>query len=184
MRGSDLCPDWAILMDLWSSRSLGRPYPSRSDFVAEDFAPWFGDLGLLDVTDDVPPRFRVRLAGTRITAMEGRESTGRHLDEIVPAPFACAVLDPLRACVEAGRPVLDVVAVDGDAAVSRIRRLILPLAAGDGRDAGVGLLLCAVRADARATSSPKPRPSHIYDVLACHGHSQTFTVLDRPGARW
>lgn len=184
MHPPELGPDWAALLDLWSGRRRGRPFPSRSDFVAEDFSPWFGDLGLLDVTEDRPARFRVRLAGTRITALDGRESTGRLLDDVVPAQFAHAVLGPLRTCVDAGRAVLDVVAIDGGAAVSRISRLILPLSAGDGRDAGVGLLLCAVRAEPRETGPPAPRPRHIYDVLASHGHSQTVTVLDRPGPRW
>jgi hypothetical protein len=186
MHPPELGPDWAALLDLWSGRRRGRPFPSRSDFVAEDFSPWFGDLGLLDVTEDRPARFRVRLAGTRITALDGRESTGRHLDEVVPPSLDDTLTGPLRTCAETGRPVLDAIEIEGDDVFRSVRRLILPLARPDGPADAVGLLLCALRTDPDLRDAPPRRLLH--HALASCRHRQRTTVLDEPGriaaGRW
>jgi len=170
----DLFTDWAALIDLWSDRRQDRALPDRSDFVAEDFAAWFGELGLVDVVEGDPPRFRVRLAGTGITLLDRRETTGRFLDEVTPEPTAETALRPYFVCVARACPVLDDIRIEGRAAFSRVRRLVLPLGGG-GAVADVRMVLAAVRSDPPA-HEVRTRDG-IHAVLASLPFRQETTVL-------
>lgn len=67
----------------WDDRRGGRIMPARSDLDPVDIPDLLRHLILLDVTHD-PLRFRVRLYGTEVAELRGRDLTGRYLYEGEP----------------------------------------------------------------------------------------------------
>lgn len=92
-------------LDLWRARCNGRDIPSRVDFNPEDFAPWMGRLVICDLERD-PRRFRLRLIGTVIREIDGRDYTGWYLDEALEEPPRRHVLGQWGLCADRRRPVL------------------------------------------------------------------------------
>lgn len=68
------------LYDYWDGKRAGRPMPARGDLDPVDIPALLPHLILLDVTHD-PLRFQVRLYGTGIVELRGRDLTGRYLYE-------------------------------------------------------------------------------------------------------
>ncbi|MEQ8585793.1 MAG: PAS domain-containing protein [Thalassobaculaceae bacterium] len=64
----------------WDARRGDRDMPARSDLDPVDVPDLLRHLILLDVTYD-PLRFKVRLYGTEVTDLRGRDLTGRYLYE-------------------------------------------------------------------------------------------------------
>lgn len=140
-----LHPKLAGLLELWTGRSVGRPLPARRDFSIEDFRPWLGHMALIEV-EPSPLRFRVRLAGTILTAYEGQDDTGRYLDEVIAPDELAERLEPYLECVRTRQPVSDVPRYPGELYRLRaFRRLLLPCAA-DGST--VDIIILAVYTDA------------------------------------
>ena len=52
-----------------------------------------------------PPRFRIRLVGTGVTRLIGRDSTGRYVDEVVGEEKRQAAIAPYSAVITEGRPI-------------------------------------------------------------------------------
>lgn len=71
------------LFAYWDARRGDRPMPARSDLDPLDIPGLLRNLILLDVSHD-PLRFRVRLYGTEVTDLRGRDLTGRYLYEGEP----------------------------------------------------------------------------------------------------
>lgn len=67
----------------WNDRRGARAMPARSDLDPVDIPALLRHLILLDVTYD-PLRFRVRLYGTEVIELRGRDLTGRYLYEDSP----------------------------------------------------------------------------------------------------
>jgi hypothetical protein len=80
----DLFAYWASL------RAAGR-LPARCDIDPARFKRHLPTISLIDVVRD-PLNFRIRLAGTGLYAVYGREITGRALDEV----YAGSALDYWR----------------------------------------------------------------------------------------
>jgi hypothetical protein len=59
---------------------------------------------LIDVEDGAARRFRWRLIGTHTTTVLGRDSTGRYLDEVLPADRYGSFIEPLNWVIEHRRP--------------------------------------------------------------------------------
>lgn len=118
------------LQALWDARRAGRTMPSRRDFIAEDFRPWFGHIRMLAVEHD-PIRLKVTLEGTAIRDLAGEDFTGRYLDDAYRAAHREALLTPYHACVEAREPRLDAL-LPGMALqnFTAIERLMLPCGEG------------------------------------------------------
>ncbi|MEO3432485.1 PAS domain-containing protein [Inquilinus sp. CAU 1745] len=93
------------LLDLWRARCNGRDIPDRANLHAEDFAPWMGRLVICDVERD-PRRFRLRLIGTAVRELDGRDYTGWYLDEALEEPLRRHVLEQWALCADRRRPVL------------------------------------------------------------------------------
>lgn len=139
-----LYPKLLNLLDLWMQRCGDRPLPARGDFAIEDLRPWLGHLALIEV-GGTPARFRVRLAGTILTAYEGQDDTGRYLDEVIPAAELAVRLAPYQECVQSRQPVLDVPFFPADVHMARAyQRLLLPCAADGG---AVDIIILAVYGD-------------------------------------
>ncbi|NKB57712.1 MAG: PAS domain-containing protein [Alphaproteobacteria bacterium] len=64
----------------WNKICGGRDMPSRSNFDPVDIPHLLPNLILIDVERD-PLRFRIRLYGTAIAGLRGRDLTGCYLDE-------------------------------------------------------------------------------------------------------
>lgn len=139
-----LYPKLSNLLDLWVQRCGDRSLPARRDFAIEDLRPWLGHLALIEV-GGAPARFRVRLAGTILTAYEGQDDTGRYLDEVIPAAELAGRLAPYRECVQSRQPVLDVPLFPAELHALRVyQRLLLPCAADGG---AVDIIILAVYGD-------------------------------------
>jgi len=120
-----------MLQERWRAHCRDERLPTRADFPPESLTPWMGHIQLVELVREAETmRYRVRLAGTRIVYYEGRDNTGRFLDEIIPADQREGILEPYRHCAETREPVHSAFYSCSDAAISsQLERLILPLAA-------------------------------------------------------
>jgi hypothetical protein len=116
----------------WASRRRGAGLPGRRDIDPSGFRRLLPTVSLLDVLGD-PPGYRLRLAGTGLYNLYGREITGLTLEEVYPAVEAAAWRERLDRVVRTGKPSAGVssLAWRGAARLSVVW-LRLPLAA-DGR---------------------------------------------------
>lgn len=80
-------PKLKRLYEYWDGKRSGRRMPARADLEPLDLTFIFGNVILVDVVDEVPPRFRVRLHGTNLVQRAGYELTGKMLDELPVAGF-------------------------------------------------------------------------------------------------
>src|SRR4051812_310308 len=71
------------LFAYWASRRKGRDLPGRRDIDPAGFKRHLPTISLIDVRGD-PPDFRVRLAGTGLYSVYGREITGLKLNQVYP----------------------------------------------------------------------------------------------------
>lgn len=123
-------PKLAGLLDLWLARFDGRNLPSRTAFSFEDFRPWMGNLGIIEV-ERPALRFRFRLYGVQLVEFDDQDFTGRYLDEVLPSERVQAILALYRRCVETGLPV-HITGPSGRKDWLVMNRLLLPCAT-DGR---------------------------------------------------
>ncbi len=76
------------LFDYWEARCIGGALPKRADIDPIDFPRLLPSISLLEVENagqrHAEHRVKVRLAGTRLRDMYGRETTGLYLDEFLP----------------------------------------------------------------------------------------------------
>ena len=71
------------MTDYWRSIHPADGLPGRQHFEPSDVPRLLANIRLVDVVGR-PPRFRVRLTGTRLDEFFGRNATGRWLDEMYP----------------------------------------------------------------------------------------------------
>jgi len=119
------------LFAYWASlRSAGR-LPGRRDIDPARFKRHLPTVSLIDVRRD-PSEFRVRLAGTGLYGVFGREITGLPIEQVY-GPEAPAWRRELQAVAERGRPAVGLTPLAGrDATGLSVMWLRLPLAS-DGR---------------------------------------------------
>lgn len=136
------------LQAFWDLRRAARTMPSRRDFLAEEFRPWFGHIRMLAVELE-PLRFKVTLEGTAIRDLSGEDFTGRYLDDAYKAAHRETLLGPYRECVRTRGPRLDTL-LPGMALqnFTVLERLMLPC----GED---------------------ERVTHLIVALYAHGHRRT-----------
>ena len=129
-----LRPEFEAIQDRWKELCKNGRLPGRSDFPVESLTPWIGHIQIVErVRDGDTVRHRVRLVGTRIVYYEGRDNTGKFLDDVIPVDQRDELLGPYRRCAESRTPVYSAFFNCSDAAISsQLERLILPLAA-DGK---------------------------------------------------
>lgn len=76
----DCHPQVRQLVAYWASIHPPQGLPGRQHFDPRDVSNLLANLRILDVIGD-PPRFRVRLFGTRLVDFFGRDLTGQWYDE-------------------------------------------------------------------------------------------------------
>lgn len=114
----------SMLLEWWQALPADPDLPAITAIDAPALSPWLGDLGIVEPTGE-PVRFRVRLAGVNLRAVDNRDATGHFLDEIAPAPILAEVERPYRLCLAHRRPVADHLRLHERPHV-RIERLLLP----------------------------------------------------------
>lgn len=87
----------------WASRRHSSRLPARRDIEPMDLKRHLPTVSLIDV-DPAGPDFRIRLAGTGLYPVFGREITGLKLEEVYPASDAAYWREQLEAVVRDGRP--------------------------------------------------------------------------------
>ena len=112
----------------WARLRQGGKLPGRGDIRPDDFKRLLPTISLIDV-DGEPLDFRLRLAGTGLYGVYGREITGRRLGDVYNAGAAEYWRRELVKVVEERRPAVGVhsLAWRGAAHIS-ILWLRLPLA--------------------------------------------------------
>ena len=87
----------------WAGLRHGLKLPGRCDIRPEDFKRLLPTVSLVEVRRD-PLEFRMRLAGTGLYGIYGREITGRSLGEVYSQQAAAYWREQLGAVVADGRP--------------------------------------------------------------------------------
>jgi hypothetical protein len=117
----------------WASRREDGRLPGRAAIHPQHFKRHLPTISLIDVLSE-PRDYRLRLAGTGLYGVYGREITGRTLDDVFAPPAAAYWRTELDKIVESKRPGVGVhnLAWRGAAHLS-ILWLRMPLAT-NGRD--------------------------------------------------
>jgi hypothetical protein len=93
------------LFAYWASRRRAGRLPSRAVIHPSDFKRHLPTVSLIDVTGE-PRTYRLRLAGTGLYSVYGREITGRVLEDIYSAAAAEYWRTELDHVVEDRRPAV------------------------------------------------------------------------------
>jgi len=138
------------LFSYWSARRQGARLPSRGDIDPAGFKRLLPTISLIDVADDGD--YRLRLAGTALYGVYGREITGRTLSEIYNSAAADYWRVELARIVAQRRPGVGVHSLSWRGASHlSILWLRLPLAS-NGRDVDMVLGFDAVVGMTQAAS--------------------------------
>jgi hypothetical protein len=142
------------LFAYWASRRQGAKLPGRRDLDPGDIKRLLPTLSLIDVVRE-PLDFRIRLAGTGLYDVYGREITGRALADVYNSAAADYWRVELAKVVADGRPAVGMhsLAWRGASHLS-ILWLRLPLAA-DGGEVDMILGYDAVIGMSQVTSGVK-----------------------------
>lgn len=94
------------LFAYWASLRRGGRLPSRADISPRDFKRLLPTVSLIDVRRlaDGAPDYRLRLAGTGLYSVYGREITGRALTDVYSAKAADYWRAELDKVVQSRRP--------------------------------------------------------------------------------
>lgn len=138
-------PAFARLHAFWLARTNGDRLPARADFQPTDLpADLLPFIALIAVEGEATGRrYRIRLQGSALHAVTGRNETGRYYDEVTePAGYA-VIARLLGEAVDRRRPVfLAAPSATVQRSFLNFGRLGLPLAT-DGRT--VDMILALVR---------------------------------------
>ncbi len=91
------------LFAYWASRRVGGRLPARRQIHPDDFKRHLPTISLIDVKPDQND-YRLRLAGTALYGVYGREITGRTLSEVYNTQAAAYWRDELDKVVKERRP--------------------------------------------------------------------------------
>jgi hypothetical protein len=91
------------LFAYWASRRRGALLPARDSIHPAHFKRHLPTISLIDVRQD-PRDYRLRLAGTGLYGVYGREITGQTLEEVYNAASASYWRAELDKVVDQGRP--------------------------------------------------------------------------------
>lgn len=91
------------LFSYWAGLRRGGRLPARADVRPDGFKRLLPTVSLIDVRRE-PLDYRVRLAGTGLYTVYGREITGRGLDEVYTPTAADYWRHELDQVVQSGRP--------------------------------------------------------------------------------
>ncbi len=144
------------LFAYWASRREGGKLPGRRQIHPADFKRHLPTVSLIDVRNREGRDYRLRLAGTGLYGVYGREITGLKLDDVYDQASADYWRGQLDSVVEERRPAVGFHSLSWrGAAHLSLLWLRLPLA-GDGRN--VDMILGY---DVLVGAPPEERPTGI-----------------------
>lgn len=130
MNDLDPAPRHRALQELyayWQAKRGAAFAPPRAALQPQDIPALLPIVVLVDLVG-TPPRFRVRLAGTKVVEAYGAEITGRYIDELDFDELEAAVLASITEVVASGRPsVVEREYTRHDGRHVKYERLLLPL---------------------------------------------------------
>jgi len=135
------------LYDYWSEKRGERKAPARADIDPIDMAFALGNVILVEVLPETPPRFRIRLHGTTLAQRVGYDLTGKMLDEMPVPEFRDLSRRSFTKVVNSGEPLHVLADRMVDDRMQRYESIIMPLS-GDGERVDM-LLVGLVYGDGR-----------------------------------
>jgi hypothetical protein len=120
-------PKLRQLYEYWDGKRGGRAMPSRADLDPVDIRFAIGDVILVDVLDEEPPRFRIRLHGTNLSERTNFDLTGKMLDEMPAPEFRELSTRSFRKVRRTREPLHALAARRLDGRMQRYEAIILPL---------------------------------------------------------
>ena len=120
----------AALRALWIQLRGEARVPLRSAFSPELLKPWLPNIVIVEAVGTPPPRFRVRLAGTAVVRLAGRDFTDKFLDDLIPPEQYEVTVAPYVRAIAAGVPMEDDILnhqfIAPDGISLPVRRLVMP----------------------------------------------------------
>jgi len=101
-------PQIVRVLEIWQSAASANPFPAAGSLGPNELKSVLPDVHIYTVAAD-PPRYRVRLIGTRMTEHIGRNLSGKSVDDI-PLDTLRHVISGLLGAVETGRTWLHLMA--------------------------------------------------------------------------
>lgn len=93
------------LYEYWEEKRAGRRAPARCDIDPTEIPDLLGYVNIFDVQDN-PRDFRVRLNGTEVTRVLGREVTGKLYSEVTPGEDGERCKRAFEICVDEWSPAI------------------------------------------------------------------------------
>jgi len=131
--GTDLHPKIRRMHDYWLAKCAGRPMPSRADIDPLELRDCLGNLCLVEVTGETPPRFRFRLDGSNLVLSTGFDMTGKFLDQMPDETYRGFVAAIYRRVLETGVPVFVVNQEDWKDYHLQVNSVTMPLSSDGAR---------------------------------------------------
>ena len=88
----------------WDGKRGRSPVLAKHEIDPVDLRDILPHLFMIEA-NGAPPRFRIRLVGTAVARLVGRDSTGRYVDEVVGIEKHQSAITPYLAVVTEGRPI-------------------------------------------------------------------------------
>jgi len=144
-------PRYRRLADYLASKAPPGKLPGRQHIDPLDFADLLPYVALVDVISQAgsEPRYRVRLMGTEVVAIQGKDGTGKYVEELLTDPEGIKIIRDYSEILRTRQPQFrrGVIATPGRQHV-HYERVAFPLAT-DGENVDMLLFLFA-------RSQPKP----------------------------
>jgi hypothetical protein len=93
------------LYDYWVAKRGDRPAPSRRDIDPVEIPGLLGFVNIYEVQSE-PRDFKVRLNGSEVAAMLGREITGKYCSTVISGPDAVRCKVAFDICVDQCSPAI------------------------------------------------------------------------------
>ncbi len=134
-------PKIKTVIEYWSRIGPDGALPGRQHFDPVDLKTLLANLWLVDVVGD-PPRFKYRVAGTKIVEYLGQEPTQKWMDEVFPHLEETHTFRDLMTAVREGRPQWrrGTPTLQPQKSFKVVEQVTLPLA-GDGKNVDMVLNL-------------------------------------------
>jgi hypothetical protein len=98
-------PKLQQLYDYWLARRGRRAFPARADIDPIELRFIIGNLVLVDVIDDDPKRFRIRLHGTNLVQRARYELTGKMIDALPVSEYRAQARESFTEVATSGEPL-------------------------------------------------------------------------------
>src|SRR5262245_7526767 len=121
----------------WLAKRGERLMPGRADIDPVELRDCLGNLCIVDVTADVPPRFRFRLDGSTLVLSTGFDMTGKFLEEMPDAEYRRFVAAIYQRVLERKAPVFVVNQEDWKGYDLQVESVTMPLSSDGTRVDGI-----------------------------------------------